>query len=309
MKLPDYLIYPSLLDTFQKFMNSEQEFEDFGNEGDDGYKRTLADIQCNHECDLIDMINRCKTEPIEACDKGTALNEIVDCIIENRKSSRDNLEIISVAEPIFDNDQKPIIDEATGEQKKLRYVIAKINGFEFKFDTPTCETLANLFSGSLTQFYAQADITIHEDKKVRLYGYLDYYDRDKVYDLKTTSSSYSFPRFDTSWQKVVYPWCLVASGMATEISEFDYIICQLNKPSDRTPIMSGKIYKEPYDYDHTKATIKLRQGLERFTEWVESRKDYITDKRIFAGINKAGYFGEPIDRVQFKVDNYEDNRY
>ena len=105
---------------------------------------------------------------------------------------------------------------------------------------------------------------------------------DKVYDIKTTSA-YQFGKFERAWQKDVYPYCLVSSGEMNSVSEFEYTVFQLTKPSARNPVIGAKMYAEVYTYDHTESEKRLRSFLERFIEWLEANRERITDEKIFNG--------------------------
>mgnify|MGYP006992075337 CR=1 FL=1 len=58
-----------------------------------------------------------------------------------------------------------------------------------------------------------------------------------------------------------------------------------------------------YTYRHKQATEKLRAIIEHFIWWLNLRKQYITDQRIFGGVNPEGYVGTPIDveLLKYKV--------
>lgn len=256
-----YRIYPSLLDKFQKLIDSDIEADSFLNINEDGVQKLTADeIYDKHEQELIDIINRVPKPPIEAADKGTCFNEIVDCIIEGRKSSREDVSIKTIKEP-------------------TPHILAEMNGFTFRFDISLCKELANYFKGAICQHMCTGVIST-EYGDVELYGYADEIIKDKVFDIKTTSS-YDFGKFEKSWQKDLYPYCLVESGECTSISEFEYTVVKLKGGTQKTPIITGDVYKEVYTYNHERSRIRLKQILERFIEWIETKKDKITDKKIF----------------------------
>lgn len=295
-----YKIYPSLLDKFQKYLDAEVEADDFWNlDRETGeQKRTAEEIADQHECELIDSINRVPRTPIEAADKGTAFNEVVDCIIENRKQSSNPALTITTEY----NVEKGAVDLYGVEIPRVPIAIkAEMNGFTFLYDVPLCVELAKYFKGAICQYFANAMIaTAYGD--VELYGYIDEWVKDKIYDIKTTGS-YDFGKFAQSWQKEVYPYCVIESGEAETISEFEYTVVVLSKPSGRTPVMTGKIYKEVYTYNHEKTTIKLRNIVERFIEWLENHRSMITDKRIFGGENPEGYVGVSCKQVDSNSDD------
>lgn len=282
--MPDYRIYPSLLDSFQRLVDYELVADEPWNivseaahksgeyldkeVGD--YKLSPDEMYRKLECELINSINRCPRDPSEAADKGTAFNEIVDCIIEHRGCNRDDCNIHS--EPV-----------GTG-----KVIIAEINDFRFIFDENLCREVANYFSGALTQQLVSAILpTKYGD--VELYGYVDEWKHDVIYDIKTTSN-YSFGNYERKWQRHVYPYCAINSGMATEVSEFEYTVVQLAKTSPIT----GTMYREAYTFDLQASTIALTRHCEHFISWLLNHKELITDQRIFGGENAPGYVGTPI---------------
>ena len=269
-----YKLYPSVLNSFQRLLDSDVDADDFMNiDRETGEPRQTADeIAASRERDLLDLINHVESAPIEAADKGTAFNEIVDCLIENRKSSRDDLVIRSV-----------LLDEGGNIQPdgKIRAVQASIHGFVFLFDLETCKKAADYYKGTFPQQYVRATINTRYGL-VELYGYADYIGRNIVADMKTTSN-YSFGKYENGWQKDLYPYCLIESGDMTEVSSFEYTVFQLSGGTSRTPLISAKMYKEDYTYNHAKATARLRQMCERLIEWLEMHRSEITNTKIFGG--------------------------
>ncbi len=287
----DYRLYPSLLDKFQSLIDYEQETEQPWNivseaahkngkhldkeVGD--YILSPDEMYVKIEKELIDQINRCPKEPNEAADKGTAFNEIVDCLIENRKSSREDISIHS---------------EKIGESQTA--IIADMNGFRFVYDTKFCKEAARYFTGALTQYFCQATIETKYGV-VELYGYIDEWLPNKICDIKTTSN-YTFGKFENKWQRYVYPYCCIESGATTEVDEFEYTVYVWN----RTPILTATQYKEVYTYRHKQATEKIREIVERFIWWLNTRKHLITDNKIFGKENANGYVGAPIEKEKLK---------
>ncbi len=263
MKQPKYRIYPSLLDKFQKYLDSGMEADSFFNtDRETGEQKLTEDeIADRHEQELIDMINRVPKEPIEAADKGTCFNEIIDCLIERRKCSREDMTIETV------------------DENEFSFILAQMNGFSFKFDINLCKEVSEYFKGAVCQYLCKGTIETSHGV-VELYGYADEIVRDKVYDIKTTSN-YDFGKFERCWQKELYPYCLVESGDCVNISEFEYTVIKLKGGTSRTPLISGDIYKEVYTYNHAKTTQNLKLMLERFIAWLEQHRNKITDKKIF----------------------------
>lgn len=285
--MPDYRIYPSLLDKFTQLVDYELEAEQPWNivsenahkngrhldKGVGDYILTPDEMYTKIEAELIDMINRVERSPSEAADKGTCFNEIVDCLIEHRASSRDDVEIHS----------QKIDDNTTA-------IVAQTHGFTFAFDASFCKEVARYFKGALTQRICESSI-ITKYGEVGLYGFIDEWLPTRICDIKTTSQ-YTFGKFENKWQRHVYPYCCIESGDTTTVGEFEFTVIVWDKSS---PLLRGNIYKEIYTYNHKRSTEKIREGVEHFLRWLNYRKHLITDKRIFGGQNPEGYKGTPID--------------
>ena len=287
---PKYCIYPSLLIAFQNLLDYELVAEEDWNKvteaahergeyldrdiGD--YKLTPDEMYVKLECDLLDSINRIDGEYSEAAEKGTAFNEIVDCLIENRKSSRKDCNIYSIK-----------------NQYGIKVIRAEINGFTFDYDVSLCREIANTFKGSLTQYLTTSTIDTSFGE-VYLYGYIDEWCGNKMYDIKTTSR-YSWGKFEKGWQRWIYPWCVIEAGDTTEVESFTYYVVEWAYQTKGMPLTAKAIYKEEYTYNHDEATIKIREMLETFIPWLEARREFIQDKRIFGGKNPSGWHGQPTD--------------
>lgn len=289
MERPDYRIYPSLLQAYQNLLDYQTVAEEDWNKVSESahergeyldrdvgdYKLTPDEMYLKLEADLIDSINRLERKPNEAADKGTAFNEIVDCLIEHRGSSREDCVIKSVD---------------LGEAKAVK---ADINGFTFYFDIGLCKYAAEQFKGSLPQFLAEATM-MTKFGSVQLYGFIDEWVGPKMYDIKTTGR-YSWPKFDKGWQRYVYPWCVIESGLAESIDSFTYWIVEWSYQKKGVPLTAKGIYTEEYDYNHDYVGMKIKDMLESFIDWLESRREFIQDKRIFGGDNPKGWHGTPVD--------------
>lgn len=255
-----YRLYPSLLDKFQRFLDADKDFEDFGNvDGEGNYKRSLEEIQGEREKELLDAINRVPHAPIEAADRGTCFNALIDYS----------------ANGIF----TPGL-EISSRFCKNNYntYTAKMNGFEFVFNAHDVDVYAKDYVGATSQYLCKGILpTKYGD--VQLYGYADEIIRDRVVDIKTTTR-YNFGKFEHGWQKEVYPYCLVASGDMTGVTAFDYDVYILSARVGE-PFFAQR-YRETYDYNHKKTTCKLTAFVETFIEWLELHKMEIADEKIFA---------------------------
>lgn len=316
---PSYKIYPSALNKFQEFLDYEIVVEEPWNKqpfkevdysardtyvwavkhrealGADAferivgilkeespineYKLTPAEMQLKLEVDLINGINRIPKGASEAADKGTAFNEIVDCLIEDRGCQRDDMTLTSLE-----------------DEKGRKIARATINGQTFDFDVELCAETARLFKGSLPQYLALAHMQTRYGV-VEFYGYIDEWMGRLMFDIKTTKE-YGFGKYASGWQHVLYPWCVVESGLTTEVESFTYYVVEW--ASKKMPLTAKNVYYETYSYDHEQAGRRLLQMAERFITWLESRREFIQDKRIFGGENPAGWHGEPLTEQQIE---------
>lgn len=206
-----YKIYPSLLDNFTRYLNSDQ---------DEAFKG------------FIDKINRVPFTS-EAASKGTAFNVLVDSI--------------------------------NNGYDKLGEVATKFDGFEFSTDL--VKEFADYFKGSLSQYRTHGTLkTSYGD--VLLYGDIDELRGDIAFDIKTTGR-YEFPKFIRNWQHRLYPYCLHQEGIP--IKEFEYTVTDFKNT-----------YQERYAVDIPKFEKELTQHVEHLINFIETHRDLITDKKIFA---------------------------
>ncbi len=267
---PKYMLYPSLLDKFEQYLRADEEAESFFNiDSETGeYKKTPDEVEAELKLSLIDAINRVPFDS-EAADRGTAFNAIIDGLIHKQPHKE-----ATEREPY-----------TIGGWKDANYImvsfIERNNGLQpernFIFDCKWCQEEAKYFAGSLSQILVAAILpTQYGD--VGLYGYIDELRKDVVYDIKTTSR-YEFGKYAHGWQRHVYPYCLIASGMMESVKAFEYTAYQLKK--SRTGLISGTRYPEYYVYDHEQTVKLLTRHVERFIEFIEANRDCITDKKIF----------------------------
>lgn len=315
MKPHKYAFYPTLLDSFTKYLTTKA--EDYFYQDDSGkwhknydeYEGTFHYSQEEVDAlllqELIDKINRKPFEPSEAASKGTIFNEIVDCII-GKHDTRNRDYFISSANGFDDFAKKTFgasivyVDgkpRVVGENDlgmlqpyydlvrkiDVPFIYGTIDGFEFYFDKELCMNCADYFKDATSQHYTSAMIDTSYGR-VMLYGYVDELIRDKIYDIKTTKS-YTFGNYKDYWQRHVYPYCLIESKDCTSIKAFEFSVYQLKGGGPRSPLIKGDFYKEVYDYDHKRSTDYIRQHCERFIEFLEEHREMITDKKIFGGSN------------------------
>jgi hypothetical protein len=253
-----YRIYPSLLEKFQRYRNAEREWESYWNVDEEGnYKKSPDEISDELKQSLLDTINRVPFDS-EAADKGTVFNEIVDSFIHKKRSDR----VTMCGNALTDG------------------IEAKYNNRTFLFSFNLCQDAARYFGGALSQVEVRATIgTMYG--LVELYGYVDEIVRDVVYDIKTTSR-YEFGKYADGWQRHVYPYCLIESGMMDQVKSFEYTAFALKGGTSRTPLITASVCPEVYTYNHAQSTELLRKQCERFIEFLEANRELITDKKVFA---------------------------
>lgn len=294
--MPNYKFYPTLLDKFQTFLDTTAEdyfYQDEDgkwhknySEAEDAFHYSQEEVDALLKQELLDAINRVPHEPSEPASKGTALNEIVDCIIHNRKSDNKNVLIkslkgIDVKREFGCTDEvgKPVYYDYWFEHIKVPCIFAEIDGFSFYFDKDFCKSIAEYFKGSLSQVFTSATIDT-EFGEVELYGYIDELRENKVFDLKTTSR-YEFGKYSKYWQRHIYPYTLIESGACTEINSFEFTAYVLKGGTSRTPLITGVQYAEVYQYNHEQSKMLLKNICERFCQFLEDNRELITNKKIF----------------------------
>lgn len=239
-----YKIYPSLLDAFQNYLDSEKNWEKFYGDSDDP-EVSEDEYEWKAKAELIDHINRVPFES-KAADKGTAFNEVVDSIIEKRGS--DKMDIVSI--------------------EKDNIITATYKGNRYAFPLSLCNEFADYYEGALTQKFVQAVLSTSYGN-VLLYGYIYELMPLSVHDIKTTGN-YVSRKFRSHWQHYVYPYCLLCSG--NDIHLFEYNVTNFKDT-----------YTETYVFKEERDIPILRNHTERFIEFLEANKSLITDKKVFGG--------------------------
>lgn len=245
-----YLFYATLLDGFQEYLSSDKIYSEYWGFSENP-PMTEEEFHEKKRLELIDRINRVPVA-CEKADRGTAFNEIVDCLILGRKSEK--MEIAS--------------------NRDAGTVTAAYNGRRFTFSLSICKEFAGYYKGALTQVYTEAVLpTMYGD--VKLYGYLDELMPMSIHDLKSTTK-YSAGKFKDHWQHIAYPYCLNQSG--NRISDFEYNILLI---SERTDGDTYETFTEHYAYVPERDIPRLTEHIESLIEFIEAHRDLITDKKIF----------------------------
>lgn len=306
----DYALSPSILDAFQRMVDTKA--EDFfyqdetgawhlnWNETEETLHYSEEEVDALLKQEFIDKVNKVPTPPSEAASKGTAFNEIVDCLVKKCKPTNEGIIIKTIrsGQDLFDarlkkacyeadvkgsdvvpEEMKP--DESLAQFAKIGvpFIYVAIDGFEFFFDKNFCLEASEYFKGSICQYYTKGYIETAKGL-VELHGYIDYLRMDRLFDAKTTKR-YAFGDFQKKWQRYAYPYTLIESGMMNDVTSFEFTIYVLSGGGPRSPLITGKQYKEVYTYDHEQARKMLTQQCERVAEFLEANRELITNAKVF----------------------------
>lgn len=246
-----FKFYATLLDSFTSYLRSDAIWDRYCGFSENP-PHTLEEFKEKQFQSLIDTINRVPFDS-EAADKGTAFNEVIDCMIENRKS-----EIVQV--------ERLLSDMMDGRQA-LVGLRATYNNRQFDFPISICREFANYYKGALTQQRVEAILhTCFGD--VLVYGVIDELMPMSVHDIKTTGSYY-VGKFKDHWQHIVYPYCLMQNG--SDVRLFEYNITDFKNT-----------YTETYTFVPERDIPILVNHCEEFIRFLNDNRDLITDKKIFA---------------------------
>ena len=244
-----FRFYASLLDAFQQYLDSDIIWEKYW-----GYSETPPhtpeEFRQQQFQSLIDRINRVHYEN-EAVDRGTAFNEVIDCMVENRGTDKVKVE------KLLNNGMVAALN-------------ATYNNRTFCFPMPLVREVSDYYKGALTQQYVQAVLpTMFGD--VLVYGFIDYVLPFLICDLKTTGR-YSVGDFKNHWQHIVYPYAMMENG--SKVFDFEYNVVEFGKSYYNT-------YTESYSFVPERDVPKLTQHCEDFIRFLQQNRELITDKKIF----------------------------
>lgn len=263
-----YKFYASLLDAYQDFLDSDIIYERYW-----GYSEnppcSLAEFQEKQYQSLIDRINRVPFDN-EAADRGTAFNEVIDCMVMHRPSTKMTVE--RVYEQIVRGDVSGDPEERWADVEFTDKVVGLKVGYndrEFYFPLDLVREVSEYYTGALCQQYTEGVLpTAFGD--VLLYGYIDYIMPFSVHDLKTTGR-YNVGKFKNHWQHKVYPYALSCNGC--EIRDFEYNVVEWGK--------ANHTYTEHFTFDKERDTVLLQRHCEDFIRFLTDNREKITDKKIF----------------------------
>lgn len=245
---PKYRFYATLLDTFNDYIHSDVIWQKYWGWSENP-PHTPEEF---HELQFQELINRINRVPFdnEKADRGTCFNELVDALIENRKP-------------------KDVVVERTADDLSYQ---ATFNNRIFTFPISICREFANYFKGALTQQRVEAILPTRFGDAL-VYGFIDELMPSTVHDIKTTGQ-YTFGKFKSHFQHLVYPYALIQNG--NDIRMFEYNILEFSKAG--YPVDT---YTETYVFVPERDIPILTNHCEELIEFLEENKELITDTKIF----------------------------
>lgn len=254
MQQPKFRIYPTLLDAYSNYCNSDIVYERYYGWSENP-PCTQGEFEEKQFQELIDRINRVPFDS-EKADRGTCFNEIVDALIERRKPNGMDVERTN------DN---------------LCYKVS-FNNRTFAFPIALCREFADYYKGALTQQRVSA-ILPTAFGPVEVYGVIDELMPASVHDIKTTGN-YSVGKFKDHHQHLIYPYCLIQGG--NDVRVFEYNVLEFNRSG-----LPGGIYTETYVFKPERDIPVLKGHCEEFIRFLEENRELITDTKIFGGENNG----------------------
>lgn len=250
MEQVKFRFYATLLDSYQNYLDSDLIWSKYWGWSEKP-PHTCEEFKQLQFKSLIDKINRVPFDS-EAADKGTAFNEVIDCMVKHQNS--ETMKIVKVYDGVGN----------------LYGVKATLNGRVFYFPLNLVRHYADYYKGALPQQYIQAILpTMYGN--VLLYGYIDYLMPFCTHDLKTTRQ-YAVGNYKRHWQHRVYPYALMKNGC--DIMDFEYNISEIGKTYYRN-------YTECYTFKSERDIPLLTQHCEDLIKFLLDNRSIITDKKIF----------------------------
>lgn len=238
-----YKFYATLLDGFNDYLNADTIYSRYWGFSENP-PHTEEEFREQKFNDFIDRINRVPFDS-EAADRGTAFNEVVDCIKEKRKSK------------IMDIESNPDTEVIT----------AVYNERIFTFNTKLCKWFATYFKDAVSQYFTKGVLPTRLGD-VELYGYIDELPPHTIHDIKTTGK-YSAFKYKDNFQHLVYPYCLSCEGI--HIPDFEYTVTDFKE-----------IFTESYTFVPNRDIPRLQDHCEELITFLEDNRDLIINNKVFA---------------------------
>ena len=247
----DFRVYPTLLDAWRGYTHSNEVWETYWAFSDNP-PHTPEQFHTLQLWRFIDTLNHVDGEPSEPASRGTAFNELVDCLVEQRP-------------PTFDT------EKVRGDDGHVTHIVAHLDGFSFTFQVAMLKQTAARYNGAVCQYLTQGTLDTRFGS-VLLYGYIDELMPHCIHDIKTTGK-YEFPKYKHSAQRLVYPFCCAQQGM--DIRRFDFDVVTFPKYGE------SEYFTETYIFDTENDTVTLTTWVEEMLDFITEHPSLFTDKRFF----------------------------
>lgn len=253
-KKVDYRFYATLLDAFQNYLDSDTIYQKYWGFSENP-QYTEDEFRKKQFEGLIDRINRVPCDS-EVADRGTAFNEVIDCIVKGKDSG------------------KVKVSRVRNESDTLIGLKCRYNGREFYFPMTVIREFSEYYKGALPQQYIQGLLPTSVGEVV-LYGYIDYILPFSTHDLKTTRQ-YVVGNYKNHWQHLVYPYCLAQNGC--NVPDFEYNILEI---TERKSGNTFATYTESYSFVAERDVPRLISHCEDLIYFLNENRSLINDKKIF----------------------------
>lgn len=241
-----YKFYPSLLDGFQGWIDSDSIWDKYWGKSENP-KISMEEFEVQQRQSFIDKVNRVPFTSA-AAEKGTAFNDLVD-----------------------------LIADGTVNPETMVSLNLEHNGF--LFDREFTMNFAQRYRGALHQQYVEATIECPSGT-VMLYGFVDEVVRDWAEDIKTTSG-YELFKYERNWQHHVYPYCL--NEMGVECNGLVYRVAEIKEYATK---VNYRQFNEDYSYNEAYSVPAIISVCERMIGFLEQHRHLITDEKVFGGEKK-----------------------
>lgn len=268
----NYNIYPTLLDAYQDYRRSSIIYDQYYSFSENP-PFTEEEFEEKQFKNLIDKINRIPIVDSEAADKGTAFNEVVDCLIHHCKSDKISVERVykTIANGLTNPSDGKVIGGDVVETDEIIGLSVIYNNKEFYFPIGLCKEFARYYTGAISQLFVSALLPTAYGN-VNLYGFIDELMPLSCHDIKTTKR-YSVGKFKHHFQHIVYPYCLMKSG--ADVKTFEYNIAEIG-------MRAWSSYTETYTFLPERDIPYLTESVEDLIRFINDNRALITDKKIFA---------------------------
>lgn len=198
-----------------------------------------------------------------ASESESALQEFIDKINRVEIVDEKALERMNKGTALNNLVDKQVKNHVFCEADKISSIV---DNTEFTFDAKIVNELGDRLELSIPQHYIECTIDVN-GVEVLLYGYIDYLRLNRCIDLKTTSK-YELGKYKDNMQMHLYPVSLKEKGI--DVDEFEFLVTDFKE-------VYSEVY--PINIDNSLNILSNECGL--LIEFLELKKDLITNKKIF----------------------------